>query len=180
MRLGDREPVRVRLAQAGLDGAALEELAHDVGLRALLPDVEDGDDVRVIAQAAHRLRLAPDAGQTVRVEPFGLHHRDRDVGLEARVAREIDPLAGALAEEALHAVAPAAERGRERDRGRSRRARRRDRAAGADAGAAAGSGAGAPSPPTAWPQAMQKRASLGRSRPQWRQRSACDAPQWRQ
>ena len=42
-----------------IDGAAGHVLADDVGLARLLADVVDRDDVRVVAEAAHSLRLAP-------------------------------------------------------------------------------------------------------------------------
>ena len=47
----------------------------DVRLRVLLAGVEHGDDVRVVAEPPHRLRLALHARQAVGVEAFGLDRR---------------------------------------------------------------------------------------------------------
>ena len=60
-RLLERQPVLRRLLDHALDVAAAQQPADEVGLAVLLADVEHGDDVRVRAEAAHRLRLARDA-----------------------------------------------------------------------------------------------------------------------
>ena len=52
------------------------------------------------------------AGEAEFIEAFGLDQCERDVTLQARVAREIDAFARAFAEEALDLVATAGERGR--------------------------------------------------------------------
>ena len=88
--------------------AAAHVLRDDVRLsfpRTIVADVEDGDDVRVVAEAAHRLRLALDAGEAGFVQAFGLDDGDGDVAVELRVVGEVDALAAALAEEALDGVA---------------------------------------------------------------------------
>ena len=99
--------------QQPFDVAALHVLADDVGLAVLVADVVDGDDVRMVAEAAHRLRLAADARQPVGVQPLGLDHGEGHVAVELRVVGQVDPLAAALAQEALDLVAAAGEGRRE-------------------------------------------------------------------
>ena len=50
-----------RLLDQSLDVAARQQWQHHVGLSLLCADVVDADDVRVVAQPAHRLRFARDA-----------------------------------------------------------------------------------------------------------------------
>src|SRR5205085_10554983 len=68
--------------------------------------------VRVVAETRHRLRLALDPLSRRLVETLGLDERDGNVPVEARVVREVDALAPALAEEALDHVASARDLGR--------------------------------------------------------------------
>src|SRR5439155_9952592 len=85
---------------------------------------EHSDDVRVIAETRHRLRLALHPGEPLLVETLGLDHGDRDLSLEARVVREEHPLAAALTQEAPDRVASGGQRARDArrpDRGRRRR-----------------------------------------------------------
>ena len=56
----------------------------------------------VVAEAAHRLRLAPHAHEAVGVEAVGLDQREGDVAVELGVVREVDALLRALAEERAH------------------------------------------------------------------------------
>ena len=93
------------LVEHPVEIAAAHVLRDDVRLPAVIADVEDGHDVRVVAEAAHRLGLALDAGQSCVVQAFGLDHRDGDVSVQLFVVREVDLLAPALAEEALDDVA---------------------------------------------------------------------------
>jgi hypothetical protein len=78
----------------------------------------------VVAESPHRLGLAPHAHE---VEALTLDERDRDLAAEARVAREVDALLRALAEEALELVAAAGQglrlglRARRRGAGRAPR-----------------------------------------------------------
>jgi hypothetical protein len=109
-RLLDGEPEVRGLAQPRLHRAPLHQLAHDVGLAVLLADVEDRDDVWVIAQAPHGLGLAAHAREPLGVEPVGLHQRQRHLAVESRVPGQVDPLAGALAEETRRSVAAARHR----------------------------------------------------------------------
>ena len=55
------------------------------GWPSLLADVEDGDDVRVVAEPAHRLRLALHAREARLVEALGLDQANGDVAVEPRV-----------------------------------------------------------------------------------------------
>ena len=71
----------------------------------------------VVAEAAHRLRLAADADDAVGVEAVGLDQREGDVAVELGVVREVDALLGALAEEGADGVAAAGERRGQRRRG---------------------------------------------------------------
>jgi len=82
-------------------------LGHDVGLAAFFAGVEDGDYVRMVAEPRHRLDLALHAGEPTFVQPLGLDDRDGNIAFEAAVSCEIDALAGALAQDAPHAEAPA-------------------------------------------------------------------------
>ena len=100
------------LLELALDVAAGEQLVDDVGRAAFFADLEDRDDVRVRAEAAHRLRLAHDALAPDIVEAVRLDQREGDVAVEARVVREEDALLAALAEEPTHLVAAGGEGGR--------------------------------------------------------------------
>ena len=116
--VGDRQAPSLRLVDQARQLAARHVLADDVRLdlaagAGLLAGVEDGDDVRVVAEPPHRLRLAADARDAVGVEAVRLDRRERDVAVELRVVREVDALAPALAEEALDVVAAAGEGGGE-------------------------------------------------------------------
>src|SRR5207244_12072226 len=84
-------------------------LGDDERLAVVLADVVDSDDMRVVAEAAHRLRLAPDARDPGLVEALCLDHREGDVAVEFGVVREVDLLAPAFTKEALHQVAAAGE-----------------------------------------------------------------------
>ena len=68
------------------------QLRDDERRAALVAGVEDGDDVRVVAEAAHRLRLAPHADDAVGVEAVGLDQREGDVAVELGVVGEVDAL----------------------------------------------------------------------------------------
>jgi hypothetical protein len=130
-RLLERQPVWLRRVQQIVDRAAGHVLAHDVGPALVVADVEDRDDVRVVAELAHGTRLAAYALEPGLVEAVGLDERNRDVALEPRVGREVHPLLPALAEQAPDAVAARGDRlgraaaRRRSDRGRRHGARRR-------------------------------------------------------
>src|SRR5262249_62309924 len=132
----ERQPALVAAREEVLDRAATHQLADDERLGALLAHVVDGHDVGMVAEPAHGPRLAPHARQPCRVEPIGLDERDRDVALEPRVVRDVDALLAALADEAAHVVAAAAERGGRGSRYRRRLAADRLRREGCPAAAA--------------------------------------------
>ena len=122
----DRQSVIFGLLQHAFEVAARHELADDVGLSAAVwtvffANVENGDDVGVVAQATHSLSLVAHAGQPGLVQPFCLDDSDGHVAVEAVVVGEVDALAAALAKEALHLVAAAGERRRQGGRGLRRR-----------------------------------------------------------
>src|SRR5438045_5412700 len=80
-------------------------------LPGFLAYVVDGDDVGVVAEAAHGLRLARDAGAGGGVEAFGLDQGEGDVAVEEAVVGEVNPLLAAFAEEAADFVAAVGEGG---------------------------------------------------------------------
>ena len=100
-RLGDRQAAVGRLAQHPVEVAAAHVLRDDVRLPAVVADVEHRDDVRVVAEPAHRLRLALHAGEAGLVEALGLDDGHGYVAVQLVVVGEVDLLAPALAEEAL-------------------------------------------------------------------------------
>ena len=83
----------------------------DVGLAVSVADVEHGDDVRMVAQTAHRLCLTADAFLTRLVERLRLNDGDRHVAVQFAVVGQVDALASALAQEALHLIAAASDVG---------------------------------------------------------------------
>ena len=86
--------------EQALDVAARHELRDEVRLARLLAEVEHRHDVGIGAEPAHGLRLAQDARAAGGVEAVGLDQREGDLAVEVRVAREVDPLLAALAQEA--------------------------------------------------------------------------------
>jgi hypothetical protein len=99
-RLIEREPVAGGGLEQVLHGPAAHELGYEVGLSPLLADVEDGDDVGVVAEPAHRLRLAADAGLALFIQPLGANEREGDLAVQPRVVHQVDPLLASLSEEA--------------------------------------------------------------------------------
>src|SRR5207244_4335202 len=112
----DRKAALRSALDAALDVAAGHVAGDDEELSGLLAHVVDRDDVGVVAQASHRLRLAAHAQEPRLVEALRVEQRHRDLAIEQRVAREVDALLRAAAEEALDAVAPRGERDRGIDR----------------------------------------------------------------
>ena len=88
-----------------------------LGLFAVITDVMDRHDVRMVAQPPHRLRLPPHALQTSFVQPLGLDDGDRYVSVEAVIVCKIDLLTAAFAQEAFDIVPSTRERCRERGGG---------------------------------------------------------------
>jgi hypothetical protein len=133
-RLVHRQPVQLGGTQSIRERAPLEVLAHDEGLPVLLADVEDRNDVRVVAQAAHGLGLALHADAALGVEALGLDERDGHVALEPGVVPQVDPLLRALTQEAADLVAAPADAGRHGAGGRHRSDRSRGRGGGRHGG----------------------------------------------
>src|SRR5262249_14939791 len=92
------------------DVAARHQLAHDVGLAVVLADVVHGDDVRMVAEARHRLRLVANPGTAGIIETLRLDERDRDLAVEASVVRQVHAFLAALAEETAQDVAAVGQR----------------------------------------------------------------------
>ena len=91
--------------EQALDVAARHVDADDEGVAVVLAGVEDGDDVSVVAELAHRLGLSARAGLDGGTDPGRVVERQCDLGPAGRVGRQIDPLASPLAEEPPHPVA---------------------------------------------------------------------------
>ena len=102
MLLGFREQI--------FNAAAASILRDDERRPAFIPGVEDGDDMCVVTETAHRLRLASHADDAVGVEAVGLDQRESDIAIELRVVGEVDALLRAFAEKAAHGVAARCER----------------------------------------------------------------------
>jgi hypothetical protein len=108
----DRQTVVLRLLDEALDVAAGQERKDHVGLAVFLTNVVDRDDVRVVAESAHGLRLACDASAGGLIQALGLDQGEGNVAVEGRVVGEVDLLLAALAEELAHFVAAVDEGGR--------------------------------------------------------------------
>ena len=103
----DLEPPAVALIERPGEISTSDVFADDVRDPTLLTGVEHPDDVRMLAELAHRLRLAARSREQGLLEPLGLEHRDRDLAIVGLgVAGLVYALAPAQAEEALDAVAP--------------------------------------------------------------------------
>ena len=111
----------VRIFKQALDITAAHQLGDDEWLALVLAEVEHGDDVRVGAEATHRLGLAGDALSADLVEAFGLDQREGHVAIEQLIVGQVDALLAALTEQLADLVAAAREG---RWRGGSSRARR--------------------------------------------------------
>ena len=84
VRAGSQEP---------LDIAAGQMLADDERSSVLVTDVVHGDEIGMVAETAHGARLAADAIETRRVEPFGLDDRECHRAIEPGVVGPVDALA---------------------------------------------------------------------------------------
>ena len=91
--------------EQALDVAARHVDADDEGVAVVLAGIEDGDDVSVVAELAHRLGLSARTGLDGGTDPGRVVERQCDLGPAGRVGRQIDPLASPLAEEPPHPVA---------------------------------------------------------------------------
>ena len=83
-RVADRHAPALRgVDQAGQPPPAMYWLTmYGSTPAALLAGIEDRHDVRVVAEPPHRLRLAADARDAVRVQTFRLDRRERDIAVE--------------------------------------------------------------------------------------------------
>ena len=87
------------------------------GCPLVLAEVEDAHDVRVRAEASHRLGLTGDPLPADVVEPVGLDQRERHLAIQELVVGQEHALLAALAEELLDLVTPTCERRRLRSSG---------------------------------------------------------------
>src|SRR3990172_8807933 len=78
---------------------ARKERQNQVRLIAFCADVVDSHDVGMIAEAAHGLSFASDAGSGLLVEPFGFDEGKGDVAVEEGVVSEVDLLLAAFTQE---------------------------------------------------------------------------------
>jgi hypothetical protein len=111
-RVLERQPMALGLLEQIFERATGHELAYHKEAAIVLADVIDIDDVGMLAELAHRTRLAPHPGPAVVVKSIGLDQRKRHIALQASVMRQIDDLAAALAEQAFDLVSPPGECGR--------------------------------------------------------------------
>ena len=109
-RIGGGESMICRAPQQIIDRATRHVLAHDVGLAAFLADIVDADDVGIVAELAHRARLAADPFAAGSVETRSFDQRECDVAIDFVIVREKNRFAAALAEQPDHPVSATDER----------------------------------------------------------------------
>ena len=97
------------LLQQRLYIATRHEGQDHVGLAVVLPEVVDGQDVGMVAQAAHGLGLSRDADAGGRVQALCLDDGKGDVAVENGVVGLVDTLLATLANEVLDLVAAVGE-----------------------------------------------------------------------
>ncbi len=95
-----------------VDRSAGHVLAHDVGPAVIVADVEDGDDVGVVAEAAHGLGFPADALEAGGVEILGLDGGQGHLPVEGLVVCQVDALAPPFTEKSADLVPPGTEGGR--------------------------------------------------------------------
>ncbi len=89
--------------------ASLQRLHDNVRLAVLLTDVMDGNDMGVVPEAAHRLRLAPDTGKALGIQAIGLDEGQGNVAIQLRIVGQIHTLLATLPQEAPHLITPGGE-----------------------------------------------------------------------
>ena len=107
--LGHRQALARRAVQALREISARHVLEDQERPPVLVADVVDADDVRMIAEPAHRRRFAPHAREDVRAEAPCLDQRDRHRAVDAHVVAKVDDLLPAFAEVPTDDVASPAE-----------------------------------------------------------------------
>ncbi len=110
--LFELETLSAGAEESTAQGAAGHELAHHVRDASLFAAVEDGDDSRVLREPRDGARLGRDSLARGCIETLGADERDRDVAIEATIAREIDAFPRPFADQPPDAVAAAGDRGR--------------------------------------------------------------------
>ena len=106
----DRERTALGREQ-GLDVAAGHVLADDEGVPALHARVEDADDVRVVPELPHRLRLAVGARLDRGCHALCVEQGHSDLAAGRGVVGQVDALASPLPEERPDPVAAVGQRG---------------------------------------------------------------------
>src|SRR5829696_5730188 len=94
-----------RRGEHAVDVAARHVAADDERIAVLLADVQNRDHLGVIAELAHRLRLAARPRLDRGADPLGVEERDRDLRSRSSVFGKVDALPPALSQEALDAIA---------------------------------------------------------------------------
>src|SRR5262249_45263585 len=79
-------------------------------------NIVDSDDVRMIAEASHGMRFAPNAGASAFVEAFGLDLRDGNETAQALITTFVYAFTRPLPQHGTDLVAPRAERRSRRQR----------------------------------------------------------------
>src|SRR2546422_7131718 len=97
------------LEQIG-DRSAIDVLADDIGSSKLLTEVENCDDVWVIAQLRHGLRFTLKASDALGAKLLGLKERNNHIALQALVTGEIHFFLAPLAQQAHDLVTAASKR----------------------------------------------------------------------
>ena len=99
--LGHRKPMVLGAFEQVVDRSAGHVLAHDVGPAVFVADVEHGDDVGVVAEAAHGLSFPAYPLEAGGVEILGLHGGQGHLPVEGVVVCEVDALTPPFTEKSL-------------------------------------------------------------------------------
>jgi hypothetical protein len=97
--------VATRRDEQALDVAPGHVAADDEGVAVVLAGVEDGDDVSVVAEFAHRIRLSARSGLDRCARAGRVVERNGHLVAGSGVVSQVDALAPGLAEEAPHHIA---------------------------------------------------------------------------
>src|SRR5215472_12044923 len=123
--IGDRQTMTGRAPQQIAERSARDVLADDVEAALLrLAYVIDADDMRMVAETAHRACFAQNSRPARVVQPFDPKQGNRHIAIQPLVVGKVDDLAATHAQHPTHAIAPAGNRFHLRlTRGRRSRAR---------------------------------------------------------